>query len=406
MYEIRILGEILADTEMTWQGSGVTTFGDFQAQLDGATGENLLVRIDSLGGSVDGGLKMYTALRRYASENNAHITTRADGDVASIATAPFLAGDTRIGSAYIAPFMHFAWATVSGDHNDLRLAAAEVESRTNQIAELYAEVTNLSRDEALAYMAEDTYISPDDMVDIRFATEIEQVSHPVAKNRPIFNKHKRKRKMPNKNKNQNALERKFDELKSLAIKALGGTEAGTSNKVIQTVNGLELDFVDLDVDEKISVGAEVEGDNVDPNGVYLIDDGNRKITLVDGVVNQIDELEIRNSSGSEDAGDEEGEDDDPEVQAQLTAKDDEIKALKAQIKAQEKAQKALSDEMDSLKTILNNNIKTKNVFGKGEGKGKVSDAADKDPKDLTPAERKELRAQRRREAKAKQGSRK
>jgi len=81
-----------------------------QKQLQKAGGKDVKVRINSVGGDVDEGFAMYSELRRYASENNAKITTFAEGRCVSIATIFFLAGDKRIVTEYTEPFVHNACA--------------------------------------------------------------------------------------------------------------------------------------------------------------------------------------------------------------------------------------------------------------------------------------------------------
>lgn len=92
--EIKIYGEIVPFQDSWIAESGYCNLSFVQRQLSEANGQDVTVRINSFGGDVDEGFAIYSELRRYAKENNAEVTTLAEGRCASIATVIFLAVNT------------------------------------------------------------------------------------------------------------------------------------------------------------------------------------------------------------------------------------------------------------------------------------------------------------------------
>lgn len=141
-----------------------------------ANGDDLIIDIDSVGGCVNTGVGMYAKIRRYAKEHNANVTTRADGFVASIATIIFLSGDRRVVNEFMQPFVHEPWITSGGNASTLMEDAKSLESTQNIMAKFYAEHTNISVDEALQLMKDNTWMDAEYCLEIGFATEIEKLN--------------------------------------------------------------------------------------------------------------------------------------------------------------------------------------------------------------------------------------
>lgn len=179
-YKFEIKGEIVTESD-GWYG--FYSRDDLKEQLQSAGGDDLFIDIDSIGGCVHTGLAMFADLRRYVEENNATITTRSSGFVASIATAIFLAGDTRIVNEFMQPFIHepFYWWTDDQNADDFKKSYEELEQTKNLLADFYAKNTELTKEEALEFMANDTWISAEECKRIGFATEIEELSRNKAK---------------------------------------------------------------------------------------------------------------------------------------------------------------------------------------------------------------------------------
>lgn len=248
--EIKIYGEIVPfQDDWIIEGGGYCNLSHVQNQLAKCNGEDVTVRINSFGGDVDEGFAIYSELRRYAKDNNATITTLAEGSCASIATVFFLAGDKRIVTEHTEPFVHNAWTYTMGDSKTLLKASANLERCNDKIAKHYEQHTNLTYEEARELMDNETAITAEECLVLRFATEIEEVFRPVALQRIIKNKYNQKQtKMANKKKSG---------FKAMLKKALG-----FQNKILKTAEDLEVDFPELEENDTPAVGdkATVDGD--------------------------------------------------------------------------------------------------------------------------------------------------
>lgn len=258
MHEIKIYGEIVPFEEQ-WiidQG-GYVNLSTVQEQLKNANGKDVTVKIRSFGGDVETGFTIYNELRRYAKDNKAKVTTLGEGQVASIATVIFLAGDERILTEHTEPFVHNAWTYEMGDSKTLKRVADVLEKCNTKIAEHYALHTDLTKEEALQLMENETSITPEEAVAMRFATKVEEVLRPVALKRFSTNTN---------NKNMN---KKTQTLYNKVAKFLGQF----SNKVVTTADGKELDFYELEDDAVIAVGDKAYYDGMDADGSFIMPDG-------------------------------------------------------------------------------------------------------------------------------------
>ena len=282
MHEVFIYGEIVPFSEkwITDQG-GYVNIDELQRQLKEAKGKDIKVRIRSFGGDVETGFTMYNELRRYAKDNKAKVTTLGEGQVASIATVIFLAGDERILTGHTEPFVHNAWTYSEGDSKTLVRVAAELEKCNNMIADHYALHTDLTRDEALELMNNDTSITAEEAVTIRFATSIEEVLRPVALKRFSTNTN---------NKNMN---KKTQTLYNKVAKFLGQF----SNKVVTSADGKELDFYELEDDAVVKVGDKAYYDGMDADGSFIMPDGETYVFIA-GELTEIQSEDVTDTDES------------------------------------------------------------------------------------------------------------
>lgn len=258
MHEIKIYGEIVPFSEkwITDQG-GYVNLDEVQRQLKEANGEDVTVKIRSFGGDVETGFTIYNELRRYAKDNKAKVTTLGEGQVASIATVIFLAGDERILTEHTEPFVHNAWTYEMGDSKTLKRVADVLEKCNTKIAEHYALHTDLTKEEALQLMENETSITPEEAVAMRFATKVEEVLRPVALKRFSTNT------------NKNNMNKKTQTLYNKVAKFLGQF----SNKVVTTADGKELDFYELEDDAVVAVGDKAYYDGMDADGSFIMPSG-------------------------------------------------------------------------------------------------------------------------------------
>lgn len=283
-FEVKIYGEIVPFQDSWIAESGYCNLSFVQKQLTEASGQDVTVRINSFGGDVDEGFAIYSELRRYAKENNSEVTTLAEGRCASIATVIFLAGDKRLVTEYTEPFVHNAWCYAMGDSKEITRVAADLEKCNDKIAKHYEKHTNLSYDEARELMNVETSITPEECVDLRFATAIEEVFRPVALQKIIKSK---------LIKNQIEMSKtKKGSLLAMFKKALGGFQ----NKIVFTADEKEVDFYELEDTDTPKVGDKANIDGSPADGEIVMADG-KTYVFTGGELTEIKE-------GEQGAGDE------------------------------------------------------------------------------------------------------
>lgn len=143
---------------------------DLAKEIGDLNGKALTVRINSYGGEVAEGLAIYNLLKSYEGE----VTTICDGFACSAASVVFMAGTKRIMPRSSLLMIHNAWTWASGDADDLRKAAEDLEKITQPSVEIYTSVSNLDADEIKAMMDAETWIDADEALDFGFATEISE----------------------------------------------------------------------------------------------------------------------------------------------------------------------------------------------------------------------------------------
>ena len=161
-----IYGDI---TSIKWFENDVCVY-DLAKEIGDLNGKALTVRINSYGGEVAEGLAIYNLLKSYEGE----VTTICDGFACSAASVVFMAGAKRIMPRSSLLMIHNAWTWASGDADDLRKAADDLEKITQPSVEIYTSVSNLDADEIKAMMDAETWIDADEALDYGFATEISE----------------------------------------------------------------------------------------------------------------------------------------------------------------------------------------------------------------------------------------
>lgn len=289
MHEIKIYGEIVPFQDSWIIENGYCNLTHVQSQLKEANGEDVKVRLNSFGGDVEEGFAIYSELRRYAKENNAKITTLAEGRCASIATVIFLAGDTRILNEYVQPFVHNAWTYAIGDAKQVMRIAEDLEKASKMIAEHYASHTNLTYEEARNLMDAETSITSNEALEIRFATEIEEILRPAALQKIFANKSKvTKSKINSKNSDMNKSKNQEKGFFNHVKKFFQEEGSGTKNSIeVHTSTNDTLIFPDLEEGDTPKVGDKAEINGEAANGDYLLQDGKTTYVFVSGALDEI-----------------------------------------------------------------------------------------------------------------------
>lgn len=170
--DLYIFGDIVPFALFPGEVSGQSLADQLQA-LDVDT---IRVHIDSYGGAVSEGWAIYNALR----EHPAKIVTYGDGFVASAALYPFLAGDERYASTLSAYFFHQVMTCAEGYASDLRAAADEVDKLTDIGIRAFVERTGMTEETVRQLMDHETWLTPQEALELGVATAIIQDEAPKA----------------------------------------------------------------------------------------------------------------------------------------------------------------------------------------------------------------------------------
>lgn len=161
---INIYGDI---TSWEWLESDVSSY-TLSKELEGLDVNTIHVYINSYGGEVAEGLAIYNALKRH----KAKIKTYCDGFAASVASVIFMAGDERIMSNASLLFIHNAWTHTAGNANELRKQAEDLETITQASINTYMEHINITEEELKEMLDAETWIAPQNALEMGFATAI------------------------------------------------------------------------------------------------------------------------------------------------------------------------------------------------------------------------------------------
>lgn len=161
---IYIYGDI---TSWEWFDNDVSSY-TLARQLEDLDVNNINVYINSYGGEVGEGLAIYNSLKRH----KAKIKTYCDGFACSIASVIFMAGDERIMSNASLLMVHNAWTRASGNANDFRKQADDLDAITQASINAYMENVNITEEEVKAMLDNETWLSYQNALEYGFATSV------------------------------------------------------------------------------------------------------------------------------------------------------------------------------------------------------------------------------------------
>jgi ATP-dependent protease ClpP protease subunit len=142
--------------------------GDVVCSDDGAL-ESIEIEINSPGGSVFEGMRIYNELREMA-KRGVEIHTVANGHAASMGSVIFMAGDIREMRDGAQLMIHEASTIAMGDARDMQRAADLLESISSDIARIYSERSGMDKKEIRNLMMAETWIDKDTAEKYGFAT--------------------------------------------------------------------------------------------------------------------------------------------------------------------------------------------------------------------------------------------
>lgn len=164
--DLYIFGDIVGNG---WKDSDRGGYEIVQ-ELKNVSAPAINVHINSYGGEVSEGLAIYNVLR----ESGKTVTTICDGFACSAASVVFMAGDVRIMRPASLLMIHNAWTYADGNADELRKAAADLDTITSASVEAYKVVAKISEEEIKQLMDAESWITPTDAVKYGFATDISE----------------------------------------------------------------------------------------------------------------------------------------------------------------------------------------------------------------------------------------
>ncbi len=203
--DVYIFGDI---TSWKWRESDVSSYTlskELEMLPDNINVIN--VYINSCGGELSEALAIRSQLKRHPAK----VKTFCDGIAASAAVTVFMAGNERIMSNASLLFIHNAWTYSSGNANEFRKQADDLDKFTEQSINAYMEHLTIGEDELKQMMDEETWLNPTECLDMGFCTIIEgpnQAKTSQSARKIVFEK------LSKKSKQKNALDQKKPSEKS------------------------------------------------------------------------------------------------------------------------------------------------------------------------------------------------
>lgn len=146
---------------------------NFIAELDALDVDAIDLHINSPGGSVFDGTAIYNSLKAH----KANVIVTVDGIAASIASVIVMAGDTVRMPENAMLMIHDPYGMAVGSSSVMRKAADTLEKIKDGIVSIYANKTKKDRAEIQQMMADETWISANEAVELGFADVV--VDRPV-----------------------------------------------------------------------------------------------------------------------------------------------------------------------------------------------------------------------------------
>lgn len=179
---LNIFGDI---TSYAWEEYGEMSNVILSKKLEEMKNVSIIdVYINSYGGEVAEGLAIYNALKRH----KAKVRTHVDGFACSIASVIFMAGDERIMPNTSCLMIHNPWTWAKGNAKDLKKQAEDLEKIGECSINAYMEHINITKEELVALLDNESWISPSEAVEMGFATEKEDDSDSENANQSIKEK--------------------------------------------------------------------------------------------------------------------------------------------------------------------------------------------------------------------------
>ena len=169
--DIEVKGDIIEDDNQwiyDWIGWSYTSARNVLEALKKANGEDVLVKINSPGGSVFAASEIYTALRSYKGNVNIEI----HGLAASAASVIAMAGYSKMSPTGQMMVHKVSTSGVAGDYRVMEHTAEMLRSANMTIANAYIDKTGMTEEEALNLMDNETWLTAERALELGMIDEI------------------------------------------------------------------------------------------------------------------------------------------------------------------------------------------------------------------------------------------
>lgn len=157
MKRINVYGVIIPNSYKwfyDWFDEDSTCPKDVTNDLNEANGEEVEVYINSPGGVIQAGSEIYTALREYQGE----VKIKVVGQACSAASIIAMAGHCEMSPTALM-MVHCVSSGARGNHSDMEKMAEILRTADDALSNAYVAKTNMSKEEVLAMMEEETWLT-------------------------------------------------------------------------------------------------------------------------------------------------------------------------------------------------------------------------------------------------------
>ena len=206
---------------------------DELSNMIGNPTEEVLVNINSPGGSVFEGIEIYNYLKGLPNK----VTVKINSLAASIATVIALGADELEISESAFFMIHNPWTMAGGEAEDLRKQADVLDKIKETILSIYEKNSNLSRERLTALMDEETWLTGSEALEYGFATRLTEGLAVAAKaTTDLVNKFKN---IPNGLKMADNLEATQEVVEEVALEATEQVEETVEETTEEVVESTE-----------------------------------------------------------------------------------------------------------------------------------------------------------------------
>ncbi len=362
--------------------SGLQSQLEWQRELNG-TIDSVRVQINSPGGETTQGFAMGDWLRSL----DVPVTTVAIGQCSSIATAPFLAGSTRLVHASTEMLIHLPSGGFKGTGAQAAQSFADdMAACEGKLIDLYVERAGVDAAEVAALMAKETTLSADEALRLGFATAVVQPMLALA----VLPTTASSPPTPQPATPEPTLMSKFNEFLTRMKTAISDLEKPADAKTALDVTtagdnpvGLFIDAAGDNYAQGDMVYTDAEMSTAAADGDYVLSDGNT-ISVAAGAITAITEASTDNAADAAADGD---------VATALREMATAITALAGDVKSMKTAnatQVAATAKLNTQYTALARGVKT-NAAPTQVGKSGADDGDDTDPVNVAATARAERR---------------